>query len=81
MAIIFKAKSSFIEANLIIFGKKEINYLFRIDNNCILDTLQVIFNKNKLFFVWQNIESNIKLLVILILIQIFKESILFVFIL
>jgi hypothetical protein len=57
--LLFKAKSSFIEANLIIFGKKEINYLFTLDNNCILDTLQVVFDKNKLFFVWQNIESNI----------------------
>ena len=57
--LLLKAKSSFIEANLTIFGKKEINYIFTLDNSCILNTLQVVFDKNKLFFVWQNTESNI----------------------
>lgn len=57
--LLLKTKSSYIEANLTIFDKKEINYIFTLDNSCILDTMQVVFHINKLFFVWQNIESNI----------------------
>lgn len=57
--LLLKSKSSYIESKLIIFDKDEKTYLFTLDNSCILDTLNVIYYKNKLFFVWENTEANI----------------------
>ena len=59
IVLFLRKKSSFIEANLIVFREEEVSYKFSLDNSCILDTLKVNYFDNKIFFVWQNVESNI----------------------
>jgi hypothetical protein len=56
-----KKKMSNIEATLIIFSKEEKKYKFNIDNSCILNSINAVYNNNKLILLWENTESNIVL--------------------